>query len=141
MVVFTLLVEVTDSVPTPPDVILMQILDVICDHDLAPLIGKHHHNGNNTLKFVNNSNRAHIEYDYARAESRVMSDWVGANPCFIDMQFEKTFRIKQNIVDIIMSNLAKYYNFWTKTICRAGTKKRIHQSSCQVPLIPEDDSP
>ena len=43
MVVFTLLLDVMDSVPPPADAILMWILDVIIDHNLALLIGKWHH--------------------------------------------------------------------------------------------------
>lgn len=48
-----------------------------------------------------------------------MSYWVGSIPHFADKQFERTFRIKWNMVDIIISNLEKYNNFWKKTIFRA----------------------
>lgn len=80
MVVITFQLEVMDSEHLPAKRICKQILDVICDHNLAPLIGKHHNTGNNIQEFVNK--RKCIEYDHERSESSVMNDWVRDVRCF-----------------------------------------------------------
>jgi hypothetical protein len=61
-----------------------------------------------------------MKYDHKRAEKSVMSDWVGTVPRFSAKQIECTFRIKRNMVDDILNNLANYDTSWTKTVCRAG---------------------
>jgi hypothetical protein len=63
--------------------------------------------------------RACIECDHERAEMSILSDWVGAVPRFADKHFERTFRIKQHMMDTIITNLAHYNTFWIKTVCRA----------------------
>lgn len=80
MVVITFQLEVMDSEHLPAKRICKQILDVICDHNLAPLIGKHHNTGNNIQEFVNK--RKCIEYDHERSEFSVMNDWVRDVRCF-----------------------------------------------------------
>lgn len=49
-----------------------------------------------------------------------MSNWVGDVVHFADKQFKRKFRIKWNMVNIIIGHLARYIDFWKKTVCGAG---------------------
>jgi hypothetical protein len=64
--------------------------------------------------------KAKVVYDRRRAEECVMTDWLGDVPRFPDRQFERTFRIKRSMVDIILNNLARHDTFWTSSVCRRG---------------------
>lgn len=75
MIVFAVLLQIMDSEHLPTKRIRKPILEVINDHDLAPLIWKCFHTGNNTQEYVNK--RKHIEYDHKRAESSVTSSLRG----------------------------------------------------------------
>ncbi len=45
---------------------------------------------------------------------------VGDVPRFAEKQFERKFRIKRYMVEIIMGHLVRGDDFWKKTVCRAG---------------------
>ena len=61
-----------------------------------------------------------ISYDRACASDSVGSDWYCPSPRFNDRQFERTFHIKRNMIDMLIGNLAKFYSFWTPTIGCCG---------------------
>ena len=59
-------------------------MNVIHDHDLAPLVGKHHHHHSNAEDVV--WKRTYVEYDHKRAEMSILSDWVDDIPQFVYKQ-------------------------------------------------------
>ena len=85
------------------------------------------HDLGNVLQDVCDSTQLHppkkhqmICYDRERAAKSVQSDWCGPCPRFDDHQFKRTFRIKQNMVEIILGNLANFDPFWTQSIDCCG---------------------
>lgn len=67
-------------------------MNTIHIHNLAPLLGRGHHSGNDVDDAVCKS--VHVSYAQDRTECSVMSNWVVAVPQFADRQSKRTFRIK-----------------------------------------------
>jgi hypothetical protein len=113
-------VVLSQDVPIPDDIIREIVVQTIDDHNLPPFTEKRRHRRIVSPSYSNPPKRACIQNDYKRSEESVFSDWAGPVPRFPDKQFERTFRIKQSMVDIILNHLASTNRFWTKTVCRAG---------------------
>jgi hypothetical protein len=95
LIKFSVLVQLICPEPIPDDVICKLVMNVICDHNLDPLVGKHCHHQSNVEDVL--QKRVCIEYNNKRAELSILSDWVGDVPWFANKQLKRTFRIKQNI--------------------------------------------
>ena len=61
-----------------------------------------------------------IDYDREYASKCVCSDWYSPSPRFGHRQFEMTFCLKRGMTEDILSNLANYDPFWTRTIDCCG---------------------
>ena len=102
------------NVSVPDDVVREIVMQTIEEHKLPPLTGKRRRqDGQDEIALtVNNPKRSRIQYDYKRAHESVLSDWIGAVPRFPDKQFQQTFRIKREMVDITINHLAYANSFW-----------------------------
>ena len=72
-VAFSVLAKLIHSEPIPCDVSLEFIIYIIHTHDLALLLGRCYHNGNDVEDVV--CKRAPVNYDHEGAECSVMTDW------------------------------------------------------------------
>ena len=111
--VAVVLVFLLDDVSIPDDFVREMVMQTIEEHDLPPLTGKRCRlDGRDEISFTaNDPKRPRIKYDYERAHESVLSDWMGAVPRFPDKQFQRTFRIKREMVDIIINHLASTNSF------------------------------
>jgi hypothetical protein len=103
-----------DDVSIPDDVVREMVMQTIEEHELPPLTGKRRRqDGQDEIALTaNDPKRPRIQYDYKRAHESVLSDWIGAVPRFPDKQFQRTFRIKREMVDITINHLAYANSFW-----------------------------
>ena len=120
--VAVVLVFLLDDVSIPDDVVREMVMQTIEEHDLPPLTGKRCClDGLDEISLTpNNLTRPRIKYDYKWAHDSVLSDWMGAVPRFPDKQFQLTFRIKRDMVDIIINHLVSTNPFWTQHIDHNG---------------------
>ena len=111
-----------DDVSIPDDVVREMVMQTIEEHELPPLTGKRRRQDgpDETALTANDPKRLRIQYNYKRAYESVLSDWIGAVPRFPDKQFQRTFRIKREMVDIIINHLASTDSFWIQNIGRNG---------------------
>jgi hypothetical protein len=117
LVVFSVVIQLIDSETIPDNVIHKLVTNAIRAHDLTPLVGKccrHHSSAEDIVQ-----KRVHVKYNHERAETSILSDRAGAVPQFAAIQFERAFRIKLHMVNVIMNSLACYNTFWINTVCRA----------------------
>ena len=110
----------SQDVPLPRDVVEEMVMQTIEEYNMPPLTGRHHRRVSSSASMSIPIKRPRIKYDYLRAEECVMADWVGGVPRFPDKQFERIFRIKPHMADIIINHLARRDTFWIKTVCRTG---------------------
>jgi len=120
MAIVVILHLMSQDVPLPQDVVEEMVLQTIEEYDSPPLTGRRRRRVSSSASMSIPIKRPRIKYDYLRAEECVMADWVGDLPRFPDKQFERTFRIKPHMVDIIINHIARRNTFWIKTVCRAG---------------------
>lgn len=104
----------TVLIPIPPSVVIQEVTDMVIDQY--------------SLGFICDSNkwcvsptasqkkkRKKIKYDRACARECTFCNWFDPSCRFHDRQFERTFRLKQRMVEDILNKLASHDSFWTET--------------------------
>jgi hypothetical protein len=103
----------------PPDDIIKEYIDEVVErYGLESLFKSRKRRADDTN--TTPAKRKMVKYNRARARQCVMQDWMGPTPTFDDKQFERTFRIKRNMVDGLLGKLVNHDPFWTTTIDSCG---------------------
>jgi hypothetical protein len=109
-----------DTILPPDDVIKDYINEVAERYGLQPFFSSRKRRALNGDINTAPAKRKMVKYNRARARRCIMQDWMGPTPTFDDKQFERTFWIKRNMVDGLLSKLVNHDSFWTNSIDSCG---------------------
>jgi hypothetical protein len=110
------------------DVCLRSLISVIINRAFDSLSESENTTNKRTRRSIDNEDeqppkRRSSRWDWERARSAVLKDYMGPQPIFDDRQFERMFRISRTVMQELRLILGKTDDFFTEKICVVrGTK-------------------